>query len=362
MTPSGDVTTVHAFEGNNSDGAAPMAGLLLASDGNFYGTTAFGGTGAGTVYRLTPSGVFSLLTSFGSVGDGALPRASLLRTNDGSLYGTTNRGGVLDFGTVFRIAPNGVFSIVHDFVDDGLDGTRPVAGLIQSADGRFVRNDLRDVRDRVLWNIRHSLPDDDLGRRRRCCIRSPAARTAWVRPHALLETRNGFLGTTIGGGSHGLGTIFRVTSSAPRPSSTTSREDPTDGAQPKSALVLGSDGNFYSTTTRGGSADRGTIFRMTTQGVVTVLYSFKGGADGATPSGLFRANDGSFYGTTSANGGSNLGTAFRVGPAGAFTTLHAFGNSDGGDSAGRIHSGRGRTTCTGRPREVSGTPAARCSA
>jgi uncharacterized repeat protein (TIGR03803 family) len=329
MTPSGDVTTVHAFEGNNSDGAAPMAGLLRASDGNFYGTTAFGGTGAGTVYRLTPAGAFSLLTSFGSVGDGALPRASLLRTNDGSLYGTTNRGGVLDFGTVFRIAPNGVFSIVHDFVDDGLDGTRPVAGLTQSADGDLYGTTYGTFETEFYGtygtifrmtssgavNLLHTFTGgaDGLG---------PAA--------ALLETPGGFLGTTIGGGSHGLGTIFRVTSGG----TTTIVHDfaggSTDGAQPKSALVLGSDGNFYSTTTRGGSADRGTIFRMTTQGVVTVLYSFKGGADGATPSGLFRANDGSFYGTTSANGGSNLGTAFRLGPAGAFTTLHAFGNSDGG--------------------------------
>lgn len=329
MTTAGNVTTVHAFEGNNSDGAAPMAGLVLASDGNFYGTTAFGGTGAGTVYRLSASGVFSLLASFGSAGDGALPRASLLRTSDGSLYGTTSRGGVLDFGTVFRIAPSGVFSIVHDFVDDGLDGTRPVAGLIQSADGSFYGTTYGTFETEFYGTygtvfrmttsgavtLLHTFTggSDGLG---------PAA--------SLLETQNGFLGTTIGGGSHGMGTVFRVTSSG----TTTIVHDfaggSADGAQPKAALVPGSDGNFYGTTARGGSADRGTIFRMTPAGVVTVLYSFKGGTDGATPSGLLRANDGSFYGTTSANGGSNLGTAFRVSAAGAFTTLHAFANSDGG--------------------------------
>ncbi|MGO8931069.1 MAG: choice-of-anchor tandem repeat GloVer-containing protein [Limisphaerales bacterium] len=89
--------------------------------------------------------------------------------------------------------------------------------------------------------------------------------------------------------------------------------DKTDGAFPSAGLVEGSDGNFYDTTTSGGTYTNGTVFRIGTNGVLTTLYSFIGGPDGAAPyGGLVQGRDGSFYGTTYQGGTNNLGTVFRL--------------------------------------------------
>ena len=100
-----------------------------------------------------------------------------------------------------------------------------------------------------------------------------------------------------------------------------------------SALIQGTDGDFYGTTSTGGAADAGTVYRMTPTGSVTVLHEFAGGsADGATPlAALIQAKDGNFYGTTNAGGAANLGTNYRMTPGGSVTILHHFagGIADG---------------------------------
>ena len=95
------LTTLYSFAG--SDGALPEAGLVRGSDGNFYGTTYFGGTnGDGTVFKITPSGTLTTLYSF-SGSDGAQPYAGLVQGSDGNFYGTTSSGGANNAGTVFRL-------------------------------------------------------------------------------------------------------------------------------------------------------------------------------------------------------------------------------------------------------------------
>jgi uncharacterized protein (TIGR03437 family) len=137
MTPGGVLTTLYAFSG--SDGQYPSAGLIQATDGNFYGTTQEGGTsGNGTVFRLTPSGVLTSLYSFGSAAnDGMYPVADLLQAGDGNFYGTTTQGGAYFFGTLFRITPDGVMTTLHSFGSTPVDGEIPYAGLIQAADGNL---------------------------------------------------------------------------------------------------------------------------------------------------------------------------------------------------------------------------------
>src|SRR5579859_1555190 len=105
----------------------------------------------------------------------------------------------------------------------------------------------------------------------------------------------------------------------------------TNGANPSSALLRSRDGNFYGTTSRGGTnGGYGIVFRISTNGVVTGLYSFTGREDGANPeAALVEGSDGNFYGTTSGGGTNNAGTIFRIGPNGSFTSLYSFAGNDG---------------------------------
>lgn len=108
----------------------------------------------------------------------------------------------------------------------------------------------------------------------------------------------------------------------------------TDGGKPLyGSLVQGSDGNFYGTTYLGGSANGGTVFRITPSGTRTTLYSFctqSNCVDGTAPyAGLLQGTDGNFYGATSSGGTNNLGTVFKITSSGTLTTLHSFDGSHG---------------------------------
>ncbi len=112
--------------------------MLQASDGNFYGTTVTGGSlGGGTVFKLTPAGVETVLWNFGGVGDGTNPEQSgLIQGRDGSFYGTTSYGGAHNGGVVFKLTPDGVETVLWSFGAPN-DGAYPQAGVIQGSDGNF---------------------------------------------------------------------------------------------------------------------------------------------------------------------------------------------------------------------------------
>jgi uncharacterized repeat protein (TIGR03803 family) len=107
----------------------------------------------------------------------------------------------------------------------------------------------------------------------------------------------------------------------------------TNGAKPLAAMVQGKDGDLYGTTQVGGAHRQGTVFKVTTTGVLTTLYNFCAKskcADGAAPYGaLVPATDGNFYGTTQGGGINRAGTVFKMTPGGALTTLHSFNYTDG---------------------------------
>src|SRR5882762_9260688 len=137
LTPAGTLTVLHEFAGGSTDGAAPCAGLIQASDRNFYGTTVNGGASSvGTVFQLTPAGAVSVLHSFTGGTDGAAPFAGLIQATDGNFYGTTVNGGGSGAGTVFQLTPAGAVSVLYAFTGE-TDGAAPVAGVIQAADGNF---------------------------------------------------------------------------------------------------------------------------------------------------------------------------------------------------------------------------------
>jgi uncharacterized repeat protein (TIGR03803 family) len=136
----GTVIVLHTFTGG-ADGAHPAASLIRAADGNFYGTTNEGGGGAcvggcGTIFQMTPSGTVTILHAFNDGADGAYPVASLIQATDGDFYGTTSGGGGFDCGglivpdpptcgTIFRMTSSGTVTVLHAFA--------------RGADGRFRR-------------------------------------------------------------------------------------------------------------------------------------------------------------------------------------------------------------------------------
>jgi len=263
------VKTLASFDGAN--GSSPLGYLVLSTDGNFYGTTFSGGAnGYGTVFKINPQGTLTTLYSFcnhTNCTDGANPNAGLVQATDGRLYGSTQWGGVNNDGTIFRITLAGKLTSLHSF--DGSDGTAANGGLVQGTDGNFY-------------------------------------------------------GTTVTGGVNDTGTVFKIT---PQGTLTTlysfcSEAGCTDGAYPNEGVMQGIDGSFYGSTWWGGYYGYGTVFKITTPGLLSTLHSFSG-SDGEQPDGLAQATNGDFYGTT-VTGGYNYGTVFRITPEGTLTTLYQF--------------------------------------
>ena len=216
MTPGGTLTTLKAFSGG-ADGAKPYAGLVLASDGNLYGTTQSGASGFGTVFRITTGGTFTTLYTFTGGADGGNPYAALVQGSDGNLYGSTVKGTSFNAGTIFKITTAGAFTLLHTFtgysVPDGtpkpgipLDGAFPAAPLVQAPDGSFV-------------------------------------------------------GVTAGGGALSGGTAFKITPSGGY-SQVAVFSGNAEGSSPI-WLIRANDGNYYGNGQYGGIVNQGAVFRMT---------------------------------------------------------------------------------------------------
>ena len=142
MTPAGVLTTLYSFcaQSGCPDGATPDAPLMLASDGNLYGTTINGGAyGWGTVFKITLGGTLTTLVAFDG-SDGGATYAGLMQATDGNLYSVSSNGGRYGYGTVYRVTLGGTLTTLHDFCASGLpcaDGYGPQAGLLQARDGSF---------------------------------------------------------------------------------------------------------------------------------------------------------------------------------------------------------------------------------
>ncbi len=311
--------TLHSFEG--PDGGSPSAGMLPASDGKLYGTTAYGGPyGAGTIFSLTTNGILTTFVSFNFT-NGAYPMADLTQGTDGNIYGTTFGGGANDDGTVFQVTTNGVITTLVTF--NNTNGANPYGGVVQGLDGNFYGTTYQGRLEYGGHRISHDnqRPVDDFGRFFNWWKSS--------RKPGSSADRN-FYCTTPSGEPFGLGSVFRVT---PNGSLTilVLFENVDEGA-PYGGLTLGTDGYLYGTTSSLG----GTIFKMTTNGVITTLAGFTG-ANGLTPEApLSLSSDGSFYGTTTAGGSYNAGTFFRMTTDRTLTTLFSFAGSNGVTSLGRV--------------------------
>jgi uncharacterized repeat protein (TIGR03803 family) len=302
------VEIIHTFNGNAGQGSLPYSGLTEDGNGNYYGTTFDGGTHSqGTVYRLSPtsSGGFTetILYSFkGGTTDGAEPHSSLFRDSAGNLYGTTVTGGIvansctagptfanpIGCGVIFKLTPTSTGqwteTVLHRF--SGTDGGNSFTGLVRDAAGNFY-------------------------------------------------------GVTIGGGSHALGAVFKLslTSTGWKEIVLHNFSGGADGAYPFiqcATLAIDASGNLYGSTYNGGAANAGIVFKLSPPAAATsttwtekILYAFKGGSDGSEPfSGVILDESGNVYGTTSlgGTGGLNGGIVFKLTAANGYakTVLHNF--------------------------------------
>ena len=273
--PSGTVSVIYNFASGNDC----QNGMILGTDGNFYGTALTNCTGAGYVFKITPTGTLTVLHTFTGTPDGSGP-GLLTQYTDGNFYGITNLGGANNLGSVFKITPTGTLTTLYSFPGGG--PSFPTYGLTVGTDGNFYG--------------------------------------------------------TFSGDSGWRGGVFKMTSSGTVTILHAFFDTP-DGATPASGVILGKDGNFYGTTQYGGLVYdghdyEGTVFKMTPSGTVTILHSFNLATDYAayptTP--LLQATDGNFYGTISGCaefGCNNLNDIYKVTPSGTLTVLEEFTGPNG---------------------------------
>lgn len=263
LSPSGTFTLLHSFAGPPTEGIGPAGTLVFDPMGDLFGTTYVGGNskGWGTVFEYSVGGVFQTGQSFSP--DGALPRAGLL-FNAGKLYGTTCGCGYLPYGgTIYEV---GVQSALYTFTG-GADGSQPLAGLTSDGMGNLY-------------------------------------------------------GTTSAGGSGnfglGYGVVYKFNLATSTLTVLHTFTGP-DGAVPASALSWDTAGNLYGTTTEGGAYGYGNVFELSPLGVMTTLHDFTGGADGAKPNaGVLVDSVGNVWGAASAGGSTQspggYGTLFIITP------------------------------------------------
>ena len=316
VSTNGEITTLASFYRTN--GTWPMHGLVQASDGNFYGTTTFGGTitnvvfpgmypaGFGTVFKVTPQGELTMLISFNGT-NGALPWAGLVEGPDGALYGTTRfggasygdprancsycSGGVSGFGSIFEVTTNGEFTTVYSFTPDTV-GYNPMCALTLGRDGYFYGQTLNAMVFKMT---------------------AQGALTPWVFLNStnspshlepLVQGRDGNLYgvSQPGGGTYHNGAVFSL---GPDGTQTTIASLPSMGF-PKAAIVEGTDGKWYG----GRDENNGSLYQISLNGDYTNLFSFTGTNTLWPDSPMIQGVDGSFYGA--GGGGPGQGVIYRL--------------------------------------------------
>jgi uncharacterized repeat protein (TIGR03803 family) len=338
------LTTLHSYSDTNVS-----QGVIADASGNFYGTTEDGGAyGQGTVFKLSRTGVETVLYSFTGGSDGYLPNGGLVMDGSGNLYGTTFLGGANDLGTVFKVTPAGAETVLYSFGRFSADSSAPLAGLIMDASGilygttlgggEWSQGTVFRVKPTGDETLLYSFPGNSYGRLPQASL--------------IMDASGNLYGTTPFGGADDTccGTVFELTPGGVE-TVLYSFTGASDGSVPNASLIMDASGNVYGTTEFGGTDSLGTVFKLTNRNgtwIETVLHSFTGGSDGLDPeSSLIMDATGNLYGTTPF-GGSGVapnppnipgdGVVFKVTPAGAETVIYSFtGGSDGsGPDSGLI--------------------------
>jgi uncharacterized repeat protein (TIGR03803 family) len=267
VTPSGELTNFYAFcaKADCADGEYPLGALIQGTDGNLYGTTTRGGPGCteyaygcGTFFKITLEGEITTLYTFclqASCLDGEAPQGAIVQASDGNFYGTTDGGGTGRGGTIYRLTPTGTFTVLYSFCSESgcADGTDAVGGLAVGPDGALYGGT-------ESYPVVFKITLDGTFQVLATLCPGPECRPAYAPP---VPATDGYLyGTTAGGGKNHLGTIYRITTSGDLTMlhSFCALKDCKDGAQPMGPILQATDGNLYGTTY--GEGGGGVVYKL----------------------------------------------------------------------------------------------------
>jgi uncharacterized repeat protein (TIGR03803 family) len=311
---AGAYSVLYSFQ-CEPDGANPYAGLVRDSAGNLYGTTTNGGAyGLGSVFKLTPSGTETVMHSFSSLPDAENPEwASLIVDAEGNLYGTTPFGGQFGNGAVFKVTADGKETLLYSFTGKA-DGDQPVGGLVRdNADNAYGTTEFGGANGTgVVYKLAPGGVETVL-HNFGCCA-GPSNDGAAPIGALVRDSTGNYYGTTGNGGTFGFGTVFEL---APDETETILHSfggPPSDGSYGGGPTLLrDSSGNLYGSTYYGGAYDGneqgsgyGTVFKVSASGVESVLLNFNGHGGGGYPlDGLAGGGSGNFYGTTGSGGSAS---------------------------------------------------------
>ncbi|HEY1612739.1 MAG TPA: choice-of-anchor tandem repeat GloVer-containing protein [Rhizomicrobium sp.] len=327
---------LHQFTGFPNDGAYASGGVIRDSAGNLYGTTQVGGTywcggspdpGCGTIFKISPDGTETILHSFGAFGDGVVPSASLTLDDTGNLYGTAG-GGAHSCGIVFKIAPDRTETVLYSFAG-GSDGCEPSSGVSLDASGNLYGTTLSGGNDRckkfngdgcgTVYKIAPDGTETEI-------YAFSGKRRGWHPDFGVVVDKRGVIYGTAETGKNDSwnGFVFKIFPNGGMHIIHKFAGYPADGAVPSSALVLDKAGNIFGTTSIGGSANFGSLFKIAPDGSESLLYSFQNGTDGENPHTLIENRNGDFFGLA----GDNYGPVWRLSRNGDENALYTFNNND----------------------------------
>jgi uncharacterized repeat protein (TIGR03803 family) len=320
-------TMIHTFTG--VDGANPQSPLIADAAGNLYGTAFYEGkSGYGTVFKISPNHTLTVLYSFAGPPDAANPSGPLFLDESGSLYGTTVWGGSSNQGAVFKLTSAGDEAVLYSFAGYPSDGSNPEGGVIGDPHGNLYGTTdqggagagcggciygcgiLFELDAKGQETILHTFNGDGDGAH------------PWA--GVFRDSAGNLYGTTVDGGTDGLGTIFKLDTGGGY--TLLHSFAGSDGAYPYGPVIRDRKGNLYGATYEGGTSEVGTVFKLNKSGKLAVLHNFAGNTDGAySPAGLVRDAAGNLYGTTAQGGSSSdFGTVFKVDASNRETILHCF--------------------------------------
>ncbi|MDB6076282.1 MAG: 3-carboxymuconate cyclase, partial [Akkermansiaceae bacterium] len=295
------------------------ARLIQGSDGKLYGTTATGGSSqAGTVFSVTPTGVFTPLASLGGI-FGTNPLSELVEAPDGSFYGTTSAGGVFQGGAIYCISPAGQISAVSAL--PGQSATS--AGLTVGADGQ-----LYGATSAGGLNQKGALFKISMAREF-SVVADLGSTSVPNLPTGISQSPDGSLyGTTLLGGPDNVGTFFKIDSAGAFQQRMSFSG--IDGVSPQVPLVQLPDGNYYTATNTGSGVPpaTGSVIRIVPSsppsGAGSSIFAGFDQVNGWNPNTLLAASDGNLYGTSLYGGATHQGNIFKVTPAGVVTNVLSF--------------------------------------